>query len=129
MTAKTRQLRALLAGSDFLYMPSTATPIEGKLAEAAGTKLVHTGGYVTGASRAITEPLGTGPSPANALVAAVIANNAGATLVNFISVPLKLLALRSGVTVAGVLPPPSLTAPETVMVKLSRNYYVHPTKP
>ena len=72
-------------------MPSAATPIEGKLAGAAGTKLVHTGGYVTGASRAITEPLGTGPSPAKALVAAVIANNAGATLVNFISVALKVV--------------------------------------
>jgi len=57
MTAKTRQLRALLAGGDFLYMPSAATPLEGRLAEAIGTKLVYTGGYVTGASRMITEPL------------------------------------------------------------------------
>src|SRR5215472_11867604 len=57
MTAKSRQLRELLSGSNFLYMPSAATPIEGKLAEAAGTKLVYTGGYVTGASRVITEPL------------------------------------------------------------------------
>lgn len=57
MMTKSRQLRELLSGGDFLYMPSAATPIEGKLAEAVGTKLVYTGGYVTGASRTITEPL------------------------------------------------------------------------
>jgi len=57
MTAKTRRLRELIAGGDFLYMPSAATPLEGRLAEAMGTPLVYTGGYVTGASRMITEPL------------------------------------------------------------------------
>src|SRR5438034_487468 len=57
MTAKTRQLRELIASGKFLYMPSAATPIEGRLAEAMGTPLVYTGGYVSGASRAITEPL------------------------------------------------------------------------
>jgi 2-methylisocitrate lyase-like PEP mutase family enzyme len=57
MTAKTRRLRQLLASGEFLYMPSAATPIEGRIAEAAGTPLVYTGGYVSGASRVITEPL------------------------------------------------------------------------
>src|SRR5438874_1885328 len=57
MTAKTRRLRELIASGEFLYMPSAATPLEGRIAEAAGTPLVYTGGYVTGASRAITEPL------------------------------------------------------------------------
>ena len=57
MTAKTRRLRELLASGEFLYMPSAATPLEGRLAEAAGTPLVYTGGYVSGASRVITEPL------------------------------------------------------------------------
>ena len=57
MTAKTRRLRELLASGEFLYMPSAATPLEGRLAEAAGAPLVYTGGYVSGASRAITEPL------------------------------------------------------------------------
>ncbi len=57
MTAKTRRLRELIAGDQFLYMPSAATPLEGRLAEAMGTPLVYTGGYVSGASRAITEPL------------------------------------------------------------------------
>jgi 2-methylisocitrate lyase-like PEP mutase family enzyme len=57
MTSKTRQLRSLLASGEFLYMPSATTPIEGRLVEAAGAKLVYTGGYATGAVRAITEPL------------------------------------------------------------------------
>src|SRR2546430_12473779 len=57
MTAKTRRLRELLASGDFLYMPSAATPLEGRLAEAMGTPLVYTGGHVTRASRMITEPL------------------------------------------------------------------------
>jgi methylisocitrate lyase len=57
MTAKTRRLRELLASGKFLYMPSAATPLEGRLAEAAGCPLVYTGGYVSGASLAISEPL------------------------------------------------------------------------
>src|SRR5579862_5698181 len=57
MGSKTAQLRALLASGEFLYMPSATTPLEGRLAEAAGVKVVYTGGYATGASRAITEPL------------------------------------------------------------------------
>jgi methylisocitrate lyase len=57
MTEKTRRLRQLIASGEFLYMPSAATPLEGRLAEAMGTPLVYTGGYVSGASRAITEPL------------------------------------------------------------------------
>jgi 2-methylisocitrate lyase-like PEP mutase family enzyme len=57
MTAKTGQLRALLASGEFLYMPSATTPIEGKLAEKLGVKVVYTGGYATGAARAISEPL------------------------------------------------------------------------
>lgn len=57
MTAKTSRLRELIAAGEFLYMPSAATPLEGRIAEAAGCAPVYTGGYVTGASRAITEPL------------------------------------------------------------------------
>jgi len=57
MTAKTRRLRELIAAGEFLYMPSAATPLEGRLAEAAGCRVVYTGGYVSGASRVITEPL------------------------------------------------------------------------
>jgi methylisocitrate lyase len=57
MTIKTRRLRELLDSGQFLYMPSAATPLEGRLAEAMGVPVVYTGGYVTGASRMITEPL------------------------------------------------------------------------
>jgi methylisocitrate lyase len=57
MSSKTRRLRALLEAGEFLYMPSATTPIEGRLAESMGAELVYTGGYATGASRAITEPL------------------------------------------------------------------------
>jgi 2-methylisocitrate lyase-like PEP mutase family enzyme len=57
MTAKTRRLRELLAGGQFLYMPSCAVPLEGRLAEAAGCPVIYTGGYVSGASRVISEPL------------------------------------------------------------------------
>jgi 2-methylisocitrate lyase-like PEP mutase family enzyme len=57
MAVKTRQLRGLLESGEFLYMPSAATPLEGRLAETMGCKAVYTGGYVTGASRAISEPL------------------------------------------------------------------------
>ncbi len=57
MSSKTARLRALLASGEFLYMPSATTPIEGRLAEAAGIKVVYTGGYATGASRAVSEPL------------------------------------------------------------------------
>ena len=57
MTTKTKRLRELIASGEFLYMPSAATPLEGRLAEAMGVKAVYTGGYVTGASRMITEPL------------------------------------------------------------------------
>jgi methylisocitrate lyase len=57
MTAKTHLLRTLLRSGEFLYMPSATTPIEGKLAETMGVRLVYTGGYATGASRAISEPL------------------------------------------------------------------------
>src|SRR5437762_12855846 len=57
MTVKTRRLRELLDSGKFLYMPSAATPLEGRLAEAMGVPVVYTGGYVTGAWRMTTEPL------------------------------------------------------------------------
>jgi len=57
VTAKARRLRELIDSGQFLSMPSAATPLEGRLAEAMGVPVVYTGGYVTGASRMITEPL------------------------------------------------------------------------
>ena len=47
MTAKTRRLRELLDSGEFLYMPSAATPLEGRLAEAMGVPVVYTGGFDT----------------------------------------------------------------------------------
>lgn len=79
MTAKTSQLRTLLASGEFLYMPSATTAIEGKLAEAAGAKVIYTGGYATGASRAITEPLLTMDEQVR--VAAEVARASAAPLV------------------------------------------------
>src|SRR5258705_11244055 len=57
MNTKPRRIGELFRRGQFLYMPSAATPLEGRLAEAMGVPVVYTGGYVTGASRMITEPL------------------------------------------------------------------------
>jgi 2-methylisocitrate lyase-like PEP mutase family enzyme len=57
MSEKTRRLRDLIDAGEFLYMPSATTPLEGRLAEAAGVRALYTGGYATGASRVISEPL------------------------------------------------------------------------
>src|SRR3977135_3398590 len=57
MSEKTRRLRELLDSGQFLYWPPAAPPLEGRRAEAMGVPVVYTGGYVTGASRMITEPL------------------------------------------------------------------------
>ena len=38
-------------------MPSVSEPLAGILAEKVGFKVVYTGGYATGGSHAITEPL------------------------------------------------------------------------
>jgi|SRR5579883_975069 len=54
---KTRRLRELLETGEFLYMPAATTPLEGRLCETAGVKVVYTGGYATGATCAISEPL------------------------------------------------------------------------
>jgi 2-methylisocitrate lyase-like PEP mutase family enzyme len=57
MGVQSAQLRRLLASGEFQYMPSATTPLEGRLAEAAGVKVVYTGGYATGAALAVSEPL------------------------------------------------------------------------
>src|SRR5260370_185373 len=54
---KSKLVWELMERGECLYMPSAATPLEGRLAETMGCKAVYTGGYVTGASRAISEPL------------------------------------------------------------------------
>ncbi len=54
---KTNMLRDLLRSGTFLHLPSVYDPITARLVEAAGFEATYVGGYVSGASRAITEPL------------------------------------------------------------------------
>ena len=53
----TTRLRSLLKKGHFLYMPSVIDPLGGRLAESIGFKAVYTGGFATGGSRTVTEPL------------------------------------------------------------------------
>ncbi len=58
MTEKaTKQLRNLLQAKEFLHMPSVYDPFGGRLLQTLGYKAGFVGGYVTGAARAVTEPL------------------------------------------------------------------------
>jgi len=57
MTKPTTKLRALLRKGTFLYMPSCTDPIAGRLAQTMGCKAIYTGGYHTGGSQLISEPL------------------------------------------------------------------------
>jgi methylisocitrate lyase len=54
---KTSKLRALLREKTFLHMPSVYDALGSRLVEQAGFEAVYCGGYVSGASRAVTEPL------------------------------------------------------------------------
>ena len=51
------RLRDLLTSGTFLHVPSVYDPITARLVQQAGFEATYVGGYVTGASRAITEPL------------------------------------------------------------------------
>lgn len=57
MERPTSKLRALLKAKPFLYMPAVYYPLGGRMAAALGFDSVYVGGYVTGGSRAVTEPL------------------------------------------------------------------------
>lgn len=57
MPAATTQLRALLRKGRFLELPSAYDPITARLAQSLGFKTVYNGGFVTGGSTCITEPL------------------------------------------------------------------------
>lgn len=54
---KTTRLRELLRARTFLHMPAVYDALGARVVEQAGFEAVYTGGYVTGASRAVTEPL------------------------------------------------------------------------
>jgi len=54
---KTTRLRALLEQKTFLHMPAVYDALGARLVQQAGFEAVYCGGYVSGASRAVSEPL------------------------------------------------------------------------
>jgi 2-methylisocitrate lyase-like PEP mutase family enzyme len=57
LTRQSTALRALLRAKTFLHMPSVYDVITGRLVQSVGFEAAYVGGYVTGGSTAITEPL------------------------------------------------------------------------
>ena len=57
MERQSTRLRALLRAKTFLHMPSVYDAIGGRLCESLGYEAAYIGGYVTGGSTAVTEPL------------------------------------------------------------------------
>jgi 2-methylisocitrate lyase-like PEP mutase family enzyme len=57
MTGETAALRKLLAEEQFIHMPVAYDALGGRLIEQAGFKAAYVGGFVTGGSRATSEPL------------------------------------------------------------------------
>lgn len=54
---KNQTLRSLLAKKQLLHMPAVYDPLFARLLERAGFESAYVGGWITGASRVITEPL------------------------------------------------------------------------
>ena len=57
MQRTTTKLRALVRAGKFLELPSAYDPITARLAEQVGFKTVYSGGFVTGGSTCISEPM------------------------------------------------------------------------
>ncbi len=57
MQRQSTKLRELLKKKTFLHMPSVYNPLDGRLVESVGFEATYIGGYVTGGSLAVTEPL------------------------------------------------------------------------
>lgn len=57
MERQTTKLRALLRNKTFLHMPSVYDALGGRLVQSLGFEAAYIGGYVTGGSSAVTEPL------------------------------------------------------------------------
>ncbi|MGE0801180.1 MAG: oxaloacetate decarboxylase [Lautropia sp.] len=57
MQRQSAQLRRLLRDKVFLHMPSVYDPLGGRLVQSVGFEAAYIGGYVTGGSLAVTEPL------------------------------------------------------------------------
>ena len=73
------RLRGLLRSGTFLHMPSVYDAIGGRLCESLGYEAAYIGGYVTGGSTAITEPLLTMTEQVG--LAAAVAGSIGIPLV------------------------------------------------
>ena len=54
---KTTILRSLIKSGTFLHLPSVYDPLGGKQVQQAGFEATYVGGYVSGASKTISEPL------------------------------------------------------------------------
>ncbi|MGY8960414.1 MAG: isocitrate lyase/phosphoenolpyruvate mutase family protein, partial [Alphaproteobacteria bacterium] len=59
MKRPTEIFRTLLQSKDFIYLPAVYYPLAGKLMESVGFSAAYVGGYVTGGSLAVSEPLVT----------------------------------------------------------------------
>src|SRR3989454_999642 len=59
MQRQSTKLRALLREQTFLHMPSVYDALGGRLVESLGYEAAYVGGYVTGGSTALTEPMVT----------------------------------------------------------------------
>jgi len=57
MQRQSATLRTLLRDKTFLHMPSVYDAIGGRLTQSLGFEAAYIGGYVTGGSSAVTEPL------------------------------------------------------------------------
>lgn len=57
MERATTRLRALLRDRPFIYMPAVYHALGGLMAQQAGCAAAYVGGYVTGSTRAVSEPL------------------------------------------------------------------------
>lgn len=51
------RLREMLQNKEFIYMPAVYDPLGGRLVQHLGLNAAYVGGYVTGGSRAVSEPL------------------------------------------------------------------------
>ncbi|MEM8977599.1 MAG: isocitrate lyase/PEP mutase family protein [Pseudomonadota bacterium] len=57
MERATTKLRRLISEQDFLYWPSLYYPLAARAAQDIGIESAYVGGYVTGGSKAVSEPL------------------------------------------------------------------------
>jgi methylisocitrate lyase len=57
MQRQSTKLRALLRAKTFLHLPSVYDALGGRLVQSLGYEATYVGGYVSGGSSAVTEPL------------------------------------------------------------------------